>query len=110
MINRDDDLLRGAINQLFRERFYKLRTGLTGGRGGFTQVEFAEWLSISPSIVVNIENGKQGPTLSLLYRLAHKFSLNFDDLLPSVEEVSGSMREGELGLPEAWEEALSSGE
>ena len=58
---------------------------------GLTQEQVADILCVSRPTYINIENGKKEPTLSQAEVLAGVFRLSLEDLLDSVDGVSGAV-------------------
>lgn len=55
---------------------------------GITQEQLAILISLSRTSVVNIEQGRQHPSLHLLFQIADCLSVTLHDLIPSQTEVN----------------------
>lgn len=53
------------------------------GKAGLTQEELASAIGLSRTAVTNVESGKQGTTIDMLYRMADAMNVEPADLLPS---------------------------
>lgn len=71
------------LNEQFGRQLLEQRTSV-----GMTQEELASASGISRVSIVNIERGRQGVSLSTLYRLADALGLAPNELLPTVTSIS----------------------
>jgi len=70
------------------ELFYKLLgSKITSERNrfGITQEKLGEILGLSRVSIVNLEKGKQKPSVYQLYRIANKFNISLDSLSSSYQ-------------------------
>lgn len=79
-----------------------------------TQEMFAAKTLVPQSTIANIENGRQGATLAVIYQIAFALNLDLTDILPTLGEVaysapnSASSAPVSVALPE-WAEVLDAG-
>lgn len=66
------------INSRFGAQVRKKRND-----AGLTQEELASAIGLSRTAVTNVESGKQGTTIDMLYRMAGAMSVEPADLLPT---------------------------
>ncbi len=72
----------GELNREFGSRLRELRV-----RTHLSQSDLAKAASLSRTSVVNIEQGRQGVSLSTLFRLASALGCDAADLLPKVPDA-----------------------
>lgn len=99
-----------TLNRLVAERIRAVRHGDLISDTPMTQEEFARKIGVNVSTLVNIENDRQGATLSFLYRTARALACDVTDLLPPVadafdEEAPARHKQLEEGLGE-WLDVL----
>lgn len=85
--------MREAVNRLLGQRLRELRHTNPRLPKPATQAEFAALTGINKSTIVNIENQRQGMTLSTLYLLAAALDIEPAQLLPDLEEVLAAIEE-----------------
>jgi transcriptional regulator with XRE-family HTH domain len=63
---------------------------------GFNQLAFATLLGLSRSSVVNIEKGRQRPSIHLLYEISEITKVNFDKLIRDLLPPKNSLEDSKL--------------
>ena len=82
--------LSEQFQRLFGERIKAKRRD-----SSFTQMELSQRLSISRTMLANIETGAQRTSVFLLARLAQRLECSADDLLPQMTEVEARLEQSQ---------------
>lgn len=93
------------MNKKTQDQFYiKLGLNIINARkrAGMKQEDLAELLTLSRASLVNIEKGRQKPSLHILYDIAMCTKTNLEELFPEVSEVY------ENGIELSWIRTISS--
>ncbi len=64
-----------------------------------TQEMFAAKTLVPQSTIANIENGRQGATLAVIYQIALALKLDLTDILPSLDEMAHSAPDSASSAP-----------
>jgi DNA-binding XRE family transcriptional regulator len=67
------------------KKIYKIRIG-----AGIKQEMLADYLELSRVSIVNIEKGRQRPSIFLLLKIADIFKVNYTELIPSNDIITNS--------------------
>lgn len=66
----------------------KLRTEHPVTRKKITQTELSEQIGVTRATLTNIEIGNQRPPIYVIYRICEYFSVELDEILPSLDSLA----------------------
>lgn len=111
----DKDKMYGIVIEKIRQLRKFLPDG-TEREQRITQEDLAGLIGVPRTTITNVENGRQQPSLHLIYNLCQAFDIELMDLIPPVSEVTSNIDTDKLlsvivagtDLQDEWEEKLVS--